>query len=103
MERGIFAAMSTVRHTFELDVDTNERLLLLAAERGQDAASVVADAIALLASTVDIEEADIAEDLRRLREFERTGEAVPLDEVKAWVESWGTGNELPRPRPRKLR
>ena len=95
--------MSTVRHTFELDADTNERLLVLAAERGQDAASVVADAIALLASTVDIEEADIAEDLRRLREFERTGEAVPLDEVKAWVESWGTGNELPRPRPRKLR
>ncbi len=95
--------MSTVRHTFELDADTHERLLVLAAERGQDAASVVADAIALLASTVDIEEADIAEDLRRLREFERTGEAVPLDEVKAWVESWGTGNELPRPRPRKLR
>jgi predicted transcriptional regulator len=95
--------MSTVRHTLELDVDTNERLLFLAAERGQDAARVVADAIALLASTVDIEELDVAEDLRRLREFERTGEAVPFDEVKAWVESWGTGNELPRPRPRKLR
>lgn len=46
---------------------------------------------------------DIEEDLRRLREFERTGEAVPAQDVKAWVESWGTANELPRPTPRKVR
>lgn len=45
---------------------------------------------------------DIEEDLRRLREFERTGEAVPLEEVKAWVRSWGTPNELPPPKPRKI-
>jgi predicted transcriptional regulator len=46
---------------------------------------------------------DIEEDLRRLREFERTGEAVPSQDVKAWVESWGTANELPRLPPRKVR
>jgi hypothetical protein len=44
----------------------------------------------------------LAEDARRLAEFRRTGEAVPLDEVKAWVQSWGTANELPRPRPRRI-
>jgi hypothetical protein len=44
----------------------------------------------------------IAEDLRRFEEFERTDEGVPLDEVKAWVESWGTPNELPPPKPRKI-
>jgi hypothetical protein len=42
----------------------------------------------------------LAEDGRRLAEFERTREAIPWDEVKAWIESWGTPNELPRPKPR---
>jgi hypothetical protein len=31
--------------------------------------------------------ADIEEDLRRWRDFERTGEAVASEDVKAWVES----------------
>ena len=78
--------MNTVRRTLELDADTDARLQFLEAERGQDAARVVADAIALLASTVEVEEPDIEEDQRRLREFERTGEAIPGEEVKAWIE-----------------
>lgn len=95
--------MSTVRRTLELDPDTATRLEFLVGERGQDAAGVVADAIALLISTVEIEGPDIEEDLRRLREFERTGEAVPGEEVMAWVNSWGTENELPAPKPRKIK
>ena len=95
--------MSTVRRTFDLDPDIDARINALAAEKGQDAAAVVADAVFLLDSIVDVEGPDIEEDLRRLREFERTGEAVPLEDVKAWVESWGTSNELPRPPPRKMR
>jgi hypothetical protein len=46
-----------------------------------------------------VNELDIEEDLRRLREFERTG---TLDEIKAWVRSWGTDNELPPPTPHKV-
>jgi len=42
---------------------------------------------------------DIAEDRRRYEEFKRTRLAVPLDDVKAWVASWGSANELPRPTP----
>ena len=95
--------MSTVRRTFDLDPDTDARLNALAAEKGQDAAAVVADAVVLLDSVINVEGPNIEEDLRRLREFERTGEAVPGDEVKAWIESWGTPSELPRPQPRKLR
>ena len=95
--------MATVRRTFDLDPDTDARLNALAAEKGQDAAAVVSDAVALLDSVMNIEGPDIEEDLRRLREFERTGEAVPWEEVKAWVESWGAAKELPRPQPRKLR
>ncbi len=94
--------MNIVRRTLEIDVETDARLRELAAERGQDVAAVLAEAVALLDSVVDIAGPDIAEDRRRLDEFRRTGEAVPLDEVKAWVASWGTADELPRPRPRKV-
>ena len=45
---------------------------------------------------------DVHEDIRRLEEFERTGLAVPATEVKAWIDSWGTASELPRPQPRKV-
>ena len=90
--------MATVRRTFDLDADTDACLNALAAEKGQDAAAVVADAVVLLDSPTDIEE-----DLRRLREFERTGEAAPWEEVRAWLETWGASNEAPRPQPRKLR
>jgi predicted transcriptional regulator len=64
---------------------------------------VLAEAVALLDSVIDIAGPDVAEDRRRLDDFNRTGLAVPLDDVKAWVESWGSPNELPRPMPRKLR
>lgn len=95
--------MSTVRRTIELDEQRNARLQELAAERGQDASAVVEDALTLLDSVLAIEGPDVEEDLRRLRRFERTGEAVPLDEVKAWIESWDTADELPPPEARKLR
>jgi hypothetical protein len=72
----------------------------LAVERGQDEAAVLAEAVALLDSVVDIGKPDIAEDRRRLDAFKRTREAIPLRDVKAWVESWGTNKELPRPKPR---
>lgn len=44
----------------------------------------------------------LAEDRRRLAEFDRARTGVPWDEVKAWMQSWGTDNELPAPAPRKL-
>jgi predicted transcriptional regulator len=94
--------MNIIRRTLDIDTDTDARLRELAAERGQDIAVVLAEAVALLDSVVDIAGPDIAEDRRRLDEFKRTKEAVSLDDVKAWIASWGTGTELPRPRPRKF-
>lgn len=44
----------------------------------------------------------LAEDERRLAEFERTRMGVPWDEVKAWLDSWGSPNVLPAPKPRRL-
>jgi hypothetical protein len=44
----------------------------------------------------------MAEDERRLAEFERTRMGAPWDEVKVWMESWGRPDELPRPKLRRL-
>jgi len=94
--------MNLIRRTLELDTATDARLSEMAAERGQDVSAVLAEAVALLDSVVDLDGPDIAEDRRRLDEFNRTGLAVPLDEVKAWIASWDTPDELARPQPRKI-
>jgi predicted transcriptional regulator len=44
----------------------------------------------------------LAEDQHRLAEFERTRMGVPWEEVEAWLQSWGTPNRLPTPKPRRL-
>lgn len=95
-------AMNIIRRTLEIDAGTDARLRELAAERGQDVSAVLAEAVALLDSVVDIGNPDIAEDRRRLDAFRRTREAIPLHQVKAWVDSWGTANELPRPLPQRI-
>jgi predicted transcriptional regulator len=95
--------MSLVRRTLDIDAGTDARLAEIAAERGQDVASVLADAVALLDSVIDLAGPDLAEDRRRLDAFRSSGEAVPLDDVKAWVASWGSADERPPPPPRKTR
>ena len=97
-----YTLMNVVRRTLDIDADTDARLREMAVERGQDIAAVLAEAVALLDSIVDIAGPDIAEDRRRLDDFKTTRSAVPLDHVKAWVSSWGSANELPRPTPRKI-
>ena len=94
--------MNINRRTLDLDADTDARLREMAEERGQEVAAVLAEAVALLDSVIDIAGPDLAEDRRRLDAFKATRAAVPLDDVKAWVASWGSANELPRPAPRRI-
>jgi predicted transcriptional regulator len=94
--------MNIIRRTLDIDANTDARLREMANERGQDVAAVLAEAVALLDSVVDIAGPDIAEDRRRLDAFKRTRAAVPLDDVKNWVASWGSASELPRPVPRRI-
>lgn len=94
--------MNIIRRTLELDSETDSRLRGLAAERGQDIAVVLAEAVALLESVISIEEPEIAGDRRRLDEFMRTREAIPFSEVEAWVAGWGAADKRPRPIPRKI-
>jgi predicted transcriptional regulator len=94
--------MNIIRRTLEIDVGTDARLTEMAAERGQDVAAVLAEAVALLDSVVDLAGPDVAEDRRRLDEFLHGRKAVSLEGVKAWVASWDTADELPRPSPHPI-
>lgn len=98
----------------EVSAETAELLNAQAEARGISVSDLVAELVGddLLMAT-DLEamraagegpwsEEALAEDVRRLKEYERTGEAVPWGEAKAWVESWGPPNERPQPKPRKL-
>ena len=44
----------------------------------------------------------LQEDARRLAEFKRTRIGVPWQEIKEWMETWGTAGERAPPVPRKL-
>jgi hypothetical protein len=98
----------------EVDVETADLLEARAAALGMSVSALLAE-IAGNESMLPPDLADmrargtgpwsadaLEQDARRLAEFERTRIGVPWDEVKTWMESWGTPNELPRPRARRL-
>jgi hypothetical protein len=102
------------RVKIEVDSQTAELLKARAAARGISVADLLADLAGddnLLPPALEAMRESgegpwapevLAEDARRLAEFNRTREGIPWDEMKAWMESWGSPQELPRPRPRKL-
>jgi len=105
--------MTTKTRTIEIDAKTAELLEKRAASEGMSVADLLAEVFADQELPPDLEamraagqgpwspEA-LAEDVRELAEFKRTGIGVPWEEVSAWMKSWGTPNELPMPKPRKL-
>ena len=50
-----------------------------------------------------IERRGVEEDEAAVADFEHTGMGVPWEDMRDWMNSWGTANELPRPQSRKLR
>jgi predicted transcriptional regulator len=94
--------MNIISRTLEIDAGTDARLTEMAARRGQDVATVLAEAVALLDSVVEPVVPDVAEDRRRLDEYLHSRSAIPLSDAKAWVASWDRPEELPRPSPHKI-
>lgn len=98
----------------EVDEATALVLKARAAARGITVAQLIADLAgaeeALPADLLALRDAGdgpwapdvLAEDERRLDDFRRTREAVPWEDVKTWMQSWGRPGELPVPKPRKL-
>ena len=106
--------MNVKLRKIEVDAETADLLEARAAARRMTVSELLAD----LASNQEVLPAELAEmrskgegpwspealaeDARRLAEFERTREGVPWEEIKSWLQSWGTPNELPTPKPRRL-
>ncbi len=98
----------------EVDAATAAVLEARAAARGMTVSELVADLAgakeALSSDLQALRDARdgpwapdvLAEDARRLADFQRGRDAVPWEDVKAWMRTWGTPNELPAPKPRKL-
>lgn len=106
--------MNLKTETIEVDVATARALETRAAELGVSVSELIADlAGAGAAIPRDLEDMRrmgrgpwspnvLAEDARRYEAFEQGGDGVPWDEVRAWIRSWGTAQELPKPKTRKL-
>jgi len=98
----------------EVDSRTADLLEARAAARGISVADLLADLAGddnLLPAPLEAMRAKgegpwapdvLAEDARRLAEFNHTRKGVPWDEVKAWMQSWGSRHERPVPKSRKL-
>ena len=96
--------MSSGGLTIELPPALADDVRAAAEARGISPEEFVREQIAfdIAVSGIDLDE-DTAEDEEIATEFDRSGIAVDGEEVMAWLQSIGTGNELPRPRARKLK
>jgi Ribbon-helix-helix protein, copG family len=106
--------MNVKVRNIEVDVETAERLEARAAARGMSVSELLTE----IASGEDPASAYVGgigaidnnpwspvafeEDARRLAEFDRTRMGVPWDEIKSWMETWGTATEHAPPIPHKL-
>jgi hypothetical protein len=106
--------MNVKLRPIEVDAATADLLEARAKARGLTVAEFLAD----LACNEEALPADLAQmrvkgegpwsaealndDAHRLAEFERSRIGLPWHETKTWIESWGTPNELPTPKPRRL-
>ena len=87
--------MSKPPATIEISAKSKADLVRLADRTGLEPSEVIARALERYQEDID----DVAEDERRWSQFERDGKLVSADDVKSWIESWGSANELPMPKP----
>jgi predicted transcriptional regulator len=90
----VSAASETVTLTLSLPRDLMERLQSLAAGGQWDLATHVAEA---LTDYIPWQERRRAKIQSAIEELDAGAPTYSNEEVMAWVESWGTENELPAP------
>jgi len=71
------------QNRIEIDDALTERIATLASEQGMKASDLATDVLRSFVEEVEgTVVADTTEDERRLREYERTGEAIPFDTIR---------------------
>jgi predicted transcriptional regulator len=83
--------------TIRLDEATKKKIEELAVATRRSKSFLAAEAVR---EYVETERSYLEHINAGMRDIEN-GDVVPHAEVEKWVRSWGTKNELPRPRPRK--
>jgi predicted transcriptional regulator len=91
--------MPTVQFTMRVDAELKASLEEEARREDISASQLAARAIRSHIGAKEAKRRAIEEALVEAKK----GEFVPGDEVLAWMKSWGTENELPRPVARKLK
>lgn len=77
----------------ELEQPLSDRLELASRDMRRSKSALAAEAIE---AYLDLNEWQVAGIKRAMGSLDR-GEAIAHESVKAWVESWGTEDELPKP------
>jgi predicted transcriptional regulator len=88
----------TIELTIRLNPELADRLEGLARDMGRDPAEVAAMAID---AYIDANAWQVRHIREALDGAKSGSPGVPHDEVVAWIKSWGTGHELPRPVPKQ--
>jgi predicted transcriptional regulator len=83
--------------TLHLSPELSEKLDALARDMQRSKSDLASEAIS---SYIDRAARQLEEIKKGLEEARSGALGVPHDEVVKWVESWGTENELPRPKPK---
>jgi hypothetical protein len=105
--------MTAKNRTIEVDGETASLLEARAAARGISVSELLADIAGSASLPGDLaalrargegpwSKQALDDDAQRLAEFERTRSGMPWDDVKAWMATWGTPQERPAPKSRKL-
>lgn len=91
------------RRTIEVDEEVADALEKRAAERGVSLDEFLTQVGGVEEEgMVELSPEELAELEARVAEWERDRLGVPAEEVFQWMKSWGTPDELPPPRPRRL-
>lgn len=83
--------------SLKLDPNEKERLIALAASKGRSVHFLMREAIARYVTAEEAREAFRREAAAGWKEYQETGLHLSLDEVEAWMDTWGTKDEGPAP------
>jgi len=89
--------MSSATFTVRIDSAVKKRLEQLVKSTGRSRSFLAAEAIG---EFVDANEWQVAGIKAAIQSLDR-GESIPHEQVKEWVQSWGSREERPAPKSRK--
>lgn len=86
--------------SIKLDATVRDRLNSIATRHKRTSHAIAREAIETYVAREEAREALNQEALSSWNHFQETGLHVTGDDVNAWIESWGTKDELPPPKCR---